>query len=477
MSILIGRKRECERLEKCMKAATAQLVVVYGRRRVGKTFLVNQYFKNKLEFKVTGAYGQPKKVQLRNFADELNRRSEKEWANPKDWIQAFNYLRNYIEELSDDEKHVFFIDEMPWLDTHKSGFLPAFEYFWNDYGSSKDNLVFIICGSATSWMVDNLANNKGGLFNRQTCRLYLEPFTLAQTREYLLAQGMSWSEYDITECYMIMGGIPYYLSLLENDLSYVQNIDNLFFRKKAELWDEFEHLYRTLFVNSDKYVQVMECLSEKRSGYTRNEIAEKTGLAANGKLTKILENLINSGFVRASSFYGNKKKATLYQSADYYTNFYFRFLRNNHGKDEHYWSKALDIPSRRSWAGLTFEQVCKDHIDQIKKKLGISGVLSEEYIWFTRGDEDLGTSGAQIDLLIERRDRIINICEIKFSSDEFIIDKEYDHKLRNKIEAFKRNTSTKCGIQLTMITTYGVKNNKYSSIMGNQITLEDLFDV
>lgn len=476
MSILIGRKRECERLEKCMKSATAQLVVVYGRRRVGKTFLVNQFFKNKLEFKVTGAYGQPKKVQLRNFADELNRRSDKEWTNPKDWIQAFNYLREYIEELSDDEKHVFFIDEMPWLDTHKSGFLPAFEYFWNDYGSSKDNLVFVICGSATSWMVDNLANNKGGLFNRQTCRLYLEPFTLAQTKEYLLANGMAWSDYDITECYMIMGGIPYYLSLLENDLSYVQNIDNLFFRKKAELWDEFEHLYRTLFANSNKYIQVMECLSKKRSGYTRNEIADITGTASNGKLTKILEDLINFGFVRASSFYGNKKKATLYQSSDYYTNFYFRFLKDNHGKDEHYWSKALDIPSRRSWAGLTFEQVCKDHIYQIKKKLGISGMLSEEYTWFTRGNEELGTAGAQIDLLIERRDRIINICEIKFSADEFIIDKEYDLKLRNKMEAFKRSTSTKYGLQLTMITTYGVKNNKYSSIIGSQVSLEDLFN-
>ncbi len=458
-----------------MKAATAQLIVVYGRRRVGKTFLVNQFFKDKLEFKVTGAYNQPKKIQLRNFADELNRRSEKERANPKDWIQAFNYLREYIEELSDDEKHVFFIDEMPWLDTHKSGFLSAFEYFWNDYGSSKDNLVFVICGSATSWMMDNIANNKGGLFNRQTCRLYLEPFTLAQTKEYLFAHGMLWSEYDITECYMIMGGIPFYLSLLEDDLSYVQNIDNLFFRNKAELWDEFEHLYRTLFVNSDKYIQVMECLSKKRNGYTRNEIASEMGIASNGKLTKILENLINSGFVRASSFYRNKKKETLYQSSDYYTNFYFRFLRDNYGKDEHYWSKALDVPSRRSWAGLTFEQVCKDHIYQIKKKLGISGVLSEEYTWFTRGNEELGTSGAQIDLLIERRDRVINICEIKFCADEFVIDKEYDLKLRNKMEAFKRETSTKYGLQLTMITTYGVKSNKYSSIIGSQVTLEDLF--
>lgn len=477
MEKLIGRERECERLNKCMKATTAQLIVVYGRRRVGKTFLVNQYFKNKLEFKVTGAYGQPKEVQLRNFADELDRRSQKERTIPKDWIQAFNYLREYMEELSIDEKHVFFIDEMPWFDTHKSGFLPAFEYFWNDYGSSKDNIVFVICGSATSWMVDNLANNKGGLFNRQTCRLYLEPFNLRQTREYLYSQGISWSEYDIAECYMIMGGIPYYLSLLDSNLSYVQNIDNLFFRKKAELWDEFEHLYRTLFVNCDKYIQVVECLSEKRSGYTRYEIAEKTGIAANGKLTKILENLINSGFVRAETFYGKKKKERLYQSSDYYTNFYFRFIKENYGKDEHYWSKALDIPSRRSWAGLTFEQVCKDHINQIKKKLGISGVLTEEYIWFARGDVDLGVSGAQIDLLIERRDRIINICEIKFSSEEYIIDKDYDLKLRNKIEAFRRNAKTKYGLQLTMITTYGVKTNKYSSIMGSQVTLEDLFEM
>lgn len=476
MSNLIGRRKECERLEKCMNATTAQLVVVYGRRRVGKTFLINQFFNNTFDFKATGAYDQPKTIQLRNFIDELNRRSNKKYKSPKDWIQAFNYLRDYLDGLSNDRKHVIFIDEMPWFDTHKSGFLPAFEYFWNDYGSSKDNLVFIVCGSATSWMMDNIANNKGGLFNRQTCRLFLEPFNLAQTREYLLTKGIAWSEYDITECYMIMGGIPYYLSLLDSDLSYVQNIDNLFFRKKAELWDEFEHLYHTLFISADKYIQVMECLSAKRTGYTRKEISEKVGITSNGKLTKILDNLVNSGFVRASSFFGNKKKETLYQSSDYYTNFYFRFLKDNHGIDEHYWSKAIDNPSRRSWAGLTYEQVCKDHIYQIKKKLGISGVLTSEYIWFTRANEELGTSGAQIDLLIERRDRIINICEIKFSTNEFVIDKDYDLKLRNKIDSFKRQTNTKYGIQLTMITTYGVKNNKYSSIIGNQITLEDLFD-
>ena len=476
MNNLIGRKRECERLEKCMAASTAQLIVVYGRRRVGKTFLINQFFKNKFEFKLTGAFNQEKNIQLRNFSDELNRRSEKERPVPKDWIQAFSYLREYTETLSPDQKHVFFIDEMPWLDTRNSGFLPAFEYFWNDYGSCKDNLVFIICGSSTSWMIENIADNKGGLFNRQTCRLYLEPFSLGQTREYLNSKGISWSEYDIAECYMIMGGIPYYLSLLDSDLSYVQNIDNLFFRKKAELWDEFDHLYHTLFTNSDRYIQVVEALSEKKMGYTRKELSEKTGIALNGNLTKILDNLINSGFVRASGFYGNKKKETLYQSSDYYSNFYFRFIKDNHGKDEHYWSKALDIPSRRVWAGLTFEQLCRDHVAQIKKKLGIAGVLSEEYIWFSRENDELGIPGAQIDLLIERRDRIINICEIKFASDEYVIDKDYDMKLRNKIETFRKLTSNKSGLQLTMITTYGVKANKYSNIAGSQVTLEDLFE-
>jgi hypothetical protein len=273
-----------------------------------------------------------------------------------------------------------------------------------------------------------------------------------------------------------MGGIPYYLSLLDSDLSYVQNIDNLFFRKKAELWDEFDHLYHTLFTNSDRYIQVVEALSEKKMGHTRKELSEKTGIALNGNLTKILDNLINSGFVRASGFYGNKKKETLYQSSDYYSNFYFRFIKDNHGKDEHYWSKALDIPSRRVWAGLTFEQLCRDHVAQIKKKLGIAGVLSEEYIWFSKGNDELGIPGAQIDLLIERRDRIINICEIKFASDEYVIDKDYDMKLRNKIETFRKLTSNKSGLQLTMITTYGVKANKYSSIAGSQVTLEDLFE-
>ena len=368
-----------------------------------------------------------------------------------------------------------FFDEMPWLDTHKSGFLSAFEFFWNDYGSAVDNLVFIVCGSATSWLVDNIEHNKGGLFNRQTCKLFLEPFTLNETEEYLVNKGIHWSRYDIAECYMIMGGIPYYLSLLDKELSYLKNIDYLFFRKKAELWDEFDHLYNTLFSSGESYISVVEKLSKKQSGLTRNEISEKTGLAENGVLTKILKNLVDSGFVRENRFFGKKKKDTLYQLADYYSCFYFRYLKENRGRDEHFWSNTLEAPARKAWAGIMFEQVCKDHIRQIKQRIGISGVLSEQSSWYVKADKELGTSGTQIDLIIDRRDRVIDLCEIKFYSDEFVIDSDYDMKIRNRMEAFRRATGTNKAVQIVFITTYGVKTNMYSGIIQKQVTLKDLF--
>ncbi len=473
---IIGRTRELQRLQRCLKEERAQLIIVYGRRRVGKTFLVNEFFENRFAFKLTGAYGKPKEFQLENFAEEMKLRKGKEVGKLTEWRQAFRLLREYLEGLPSDEKQVVFFDEMPWLDTYKSDFLSLFEWFWNDWAQTQDNLVFIVCGSATAWMVDKLDKNRGGLFNRHTARLYLEPFTLNETEKFLMSKGIRWSRYDIAECYMIMGGIPYYLNLLDNQLSMKQNIDELFFRKNGELHDEFSHLYNTLFSNSDSYIRVVEAISTKTGGLTRNEIIEKTDIPTNGALSKILNNLESSGFIRVSNFYGKKKKDALYQLSDYYTAFYFRYIRDNHGKDEHYWSNALDNPARRAWAGLTFEQLCKDHIGQIKHKLGISGVLSEESVWYTRGDEELGVTGAQIDLVISRRDRVINLCEMKFSVDEYVIDKSYDMVLRNKLGTFQHMTNNKNTLQITMITTYGVRQNKYSGLIQSQVVLDDLFN-
>jgi len=470
---VIGREREIKRLNECYESKESQLVLVYGRRRVGKTFLINQTFDGRFDFKLTGAYNQNTDFQLNTFNIELCRQTQKDIPLAKTWLKAFAQLREYLDSFTDDEKRVVFFDEMPWLDTPKSGFLAAFEWFWNDFGSSKNNLVFIICGSATSWITDKIEHNKGGLFNRQNCRIFLEPFTLHETEEFLESREIHWSRYQITECYMILGGIPYYLNLLSKSLSFNQNIDNLFFRKRAELWDEFDNLYRTLFSNSENHIKVIEALFEKKMGLSRKEIASATKIADNASLTAILTNLSDSGFIRPYPFYGNKKHGTFYQLSDYYTLFYYKYIKGNYGKDEHYWSNTQENPSRKSWAGLTFEQVCKDHLRQIKQKIGISSVLTEVSSWVSKADEV--HDGAQIDLIIDRRDHVINLCEIKFSLGEYVIDKDYDKVLRTKLSTFANCTKTKKALQLTMISTYGIKNNMYSGIVSSQVMLDDLF--
>jgi len=473
MENIIGREKEIKRLNKALEEDEAQLIIVYGRRRVGKTFLINEFFDYKFDFKFTGAYNQTKKIQLNNFILELNRYAKEKYNTPKNWTEAFYSLRDYLERGTTKEKQVVFFDEMPWMDNQKSGFLEAFEWFWNSWGSSRKNLVFVVCGSATSWLRDNIDRNKGGLFNRRTCRLYLEPFNLYDVERYLLSRNINWSRYDITQCYMIMGGIPFYLKLLDRNLTLNENIDEIFFKKRGELWDEFDQLYRTLFSNSDKYIRIIEILSTKRKGCTWGEIARRASMPANGVLTKMLTNLVESGFVRLNEVFGHIKREQTYQLSDYYTVFYFRYLKDHSGKDENLWSRTYENRSREVWEGLTFEQVCKDHLIQIKRKLGISAVSADVSSWYKQGGN--GEDGAQIDLLFDRKDKTINLCEIKFYSQEFEIKKDYDESLKTKVRVFREATGTNKTIQLNMITTYGIKQNKYSNSIGRVVKMDDLF--
>lgn len=474
MDNIIGREKEVKRLNRAMSENEAQLIIVYGRRRVGKTFLINEFFDNEFDFKYTGSYNQSTQEQLKNFSLELRRQSGKKCDDLKDWTDAFFALRGYLESESTEEKQVVFFDEMPWMDRQRSGFLPAFEWFWNSWGSARKNLVFIVCGSATSWLIDNIDKNKGGLFNRRTCRLYLEPFRLHDVERFLSSRDIHWSKYDITQCYMIMGGIPYYLNLLDRECTLNENIDQLYFKRGGELWDEFDQLYRTLFSNSNQYIKIVELLSKKRKGYTWAEIAKKTAISANGSLSKMMSDLTNSGFVRVNETYGHKKREQTYQLSDYFTAFYFHFVKGNFGIDEHLWSNTYENRAREIWEGLTFEQICKDHIAQIKRKLGILGVASEISSWSKQGNDD--EEGAQIDLLIDRKDKVINICEIKFSSKEYEIKKAYDENLKNKVFVFRESTGTNKTIQINMITTYGVKKNKYSNLIGKVVCMDDLFE-
>lgn len=471
---IIGRSKERQRLEALYNSDGAEFLVVYGRRRVGKTYLVRRHFENRFAFVTTGLYKKSKEVQLTQFAMALSEYFETDMPALGTWMEAFAMLKKCLQDSKPGRK-VVFIDEISWFDTGGPDFIGALEWFWNGWASSQSDIFLIACGSATSWITDRLLSDKGGLFNRTTCQMFLLPFTLHETEQYLLSRGFHWSRYDIAECYMVMGGIPYYLNQLDVQQSYAANVDELFFKKNGRLKDEFDHLYKMLFDNSPYYVRLVEALSEKTMGLTRDEISKTAKVGNNGQLTKALRDLVNCNIVRGYNYFGKARNGIVYQLSDYFTMFYFRFIRQFYGRDERYWSYTTDLPARRAWAGYTFEQVCKDHIGQIKRALGIFGVVSEQSTWYSKPEKGSATRGAQIDMLIARRDRVINLCEMKFSQSEYTIDREYEMRLRGKAGAFRDATGTHDALHITMITTYGVRQNSHSGVVQSQVLLDDLF--
>jgi len=472
MAQLIGRKKEIELINNYLQSNKAEFLVVCGRRRIGKTFLIKHFFKNKFTFYMSGSENATKTQQLFNFTVALKEYSNIPYPSINSWQEAFVQLKHFLSNIEADRKIVVFIDELPWLDSTKSGFLSAFEYWWNTYASSDNRIFLIVCGSATSWIMNKIIRNRGGLHNRVTQQMHLQPFTLQETETFLHSRNIILDRYQIAECYMIMGGVPYYLEQLQKGLSIYQNIDNLFFSKNGILRDEFDKVYNSLFKHSGKYIQIIEALSNKNKGLSREEIVEITNITDGGTFTKMLEELELCDFIRSYYSFGKKLRNKTYQLIDFYSLFYLNFVKNKQTTDEHFWTNIINNSIHHVWSGYAFEQLCLMHNAQIRQKLGISGVLTYTSSW--RSNEP--SFGAEIDLVIDRRDHIINLCEIKYSDDEFIIDKEIDENLRKKRAAFIRQTNTRKTIHTTMITTYGVKRNMYWSNIQSEVKMDDLFE-
>ena len=473
-SKIVARKKQIESLERRYSSGNSELIVVSGRRRVGKTYLIDHVFEDRFSFKITGAFQESRRRQISNFIGELRRRGMTIKRTPSDWWGAFECLRSYLESLPKGSRRLLFFDELPWLDTQKSGFLSAFEWFWNNYGSSNDDVMLIACGSSSSWLHEKFFKNKGGLYNRHTEKVVLEPFTLREAEEYLSSKGVVWSRYDIAELYMVLGGIPYYLSKIDGSLTLSENVDRLFFAKDAQLNGEFDHLLSSLFQKKEMHLKIIKAIASKRIGLSHTQIVKETGIPSNGSLSKALDDLVDSGFLSPWRHKGDGRSEVLYRLFDPFTAFYFRFLEKHAGRDERFWSNSYALPARNAWAGLSFESLCFAHLPQIKSALGISGILSEAYSWSSKGREG-ENPGAQIDLVIDRKDRVVNLIEIKFSSDVFAIDKDYDAALRKKITAFQGQEASRKSIQLTFVTTFGLEMNKYRNTAARSLKLDDLF--
>ena len=472
--MLIGREQEKKDLLDALASDYSEFIAVYGRRRVGKTFLIRETFNYKFTFQHTGMANTTSKNQLINFRDSLIEQGATKVPKLNSWLEAFSELKRFLNSSMDERKLVF-IDELPWLDTPKSDFLSALEHFWNGWATSRKDIVLIVCGSATSWIVEKIINNHGGLHNRLTKRIKLNPFTLKECESFVESKHIFMTRYQIVEAYMVLGGIPYYWNFMKKGLSVAQNIDRLFFQESGELLGEFDMLYASLFRFPEGYVKIVTALGGKKVGMSRKEIIDATQIADSGTLTRMLKELEWCGFIRKYNNIGKTSREAIFQLIDNYTLFYFQFIQKNHLMDEHFWTTSQNSPIYHAWSGLAFERVCLQHVPAIKNALGISGVLTNVYSWRQKADESSGISGVQIDLLIDRNDQVVNLCEMKFSKAEYTITKDYDMALRQKLEAFRIGTNCRKAIHLTMVTTYGLAHNGYVETIQNSVVMDDLF--
>ena len=470
---IIGREREIDTLTRCVGSKRPELLIVYGRRRVGKTFLIREYFHDRFSFYSTGIPDEKTRNQLKAFNESLMNYGDPVKTIPKDWFEAFRRLRALLEDdaiIRDpvSGKRVVFLDEVPWMDTARSDFKSAFDFFWNSWGSAQEDLLMIVCGSATSWIVNNILHDKGGFHNRVTKRLYLDAFTLRECEAFFAGNGIQLSREQVMESYMIFGGIPYYLNLYDSRLSLAQNVDALIFEERGDLHDEYDLLFRSLFRNADTHRKIIEVMSGKRSGLKRADLAGQSGITDGEGLTKALSELVQCGFVRKYTNLTTETNGCFYQITDPFVLFALNIANKRNIRS---WQTFIKSPDYYAWRGNAFEILCLNHITQIKAALGISGIDSSEYSWRSRAKE----GGAQIDLLIDRRDDMINLCEMKCTDKEFVIDKAYRKELLNKAEVFKAESGTKKSIHITMITSCGLKRNENTEIVQNIIEPDKLF--
>ena len=483
-SMIVGREEEIKNLNELYDSDSAELVAIYGRRRVGKTYLVDENFEGRICFRHSGLspidededkyVGTSMKDQLGHFHRSLVLYGWKDARKPESWLEAFYMLEDLlIEKYSEKDRILIFIDEIQWLDTPRAKFMTGFEAFWNGWACHKKNVMLIVCGSSSSWILDNMINNHGGLYGRVTREMKIHPFTLNETERFFESKGINMSRYDVTQAYMMVGGIPFYLKQFDRELSLPQNIDAIFFSKKAPLKREFDRMFSSLFSNAEVMKKIIKAVGSKNKGITRAEIVKATNISDSGDLSKQLNALIAGDFIVKYSSFGDSKRDTHYKLIDPFSIFYLSFMEGNNGGKKANWINIEDSPKVTAWKGHAFENVCWNHTEQIKIALQIAGVSTEESLWAKKGDDT--SRGTQIDLIISRKDNVVNMCEMKFYNEEFEVDKDYHLILENRKKLLREIIPKKATVHNTLITTYGLKKRGYWSDFVRVVTIDQLY--
>ncbi len=484
MRNLIGREKEINFLQLIWEAKEAEFVALYGRRRVGKTYLVREFFSKKgIYIEFTGLKDGSMDDQLRNFTQKISDTfyNAIPLQVPSSWNDAFRLLTQELEKLPRTKKITVFLDELPWLATKRSGLIQNLDYFWNTYWSRLPNLKLIVCGSAASWILDNLINAKGGLYNRITRTLLLRPFTLAETKKFLKSKGAKFNDKQILDIYMVMGGVPHYLKQIKRSKSVAQNINDICFQVEGLLYKEFSKLFASLFDNAEMSLAIVRAIAKNRHGISSGTLGEKIGKHSGGRLNTWLQELEASGFIQRFIPYSRKTRGHYYRVTDEYTLFYLNWIDKLPAQGEwtqpDYWQQVAKTPAWHSWAGYAFESVCYKHIEPIRRALKLNKTICHAGTWrYLPEKKKQDETGAQVDLLFDREDGVITLCEIKYSGKQFLLTKADAKNLINKMDVFEKHISTSKQVNWAMVTTLGLKKNIWSEdLIDATLTLEDLF--
>ena len=470
---MVGRREQIETLKGCLSANRSSFVAITGRRRVGKTFLVDEVFKQNICLRITGIQNADQKTQIANFTQKLMEYSKIPVVTPpKNWQQVFFLLKAYLNGLPTDVKQVIFLDELPWMATARSSFVQILAHIWNDYLSKHKHFILVICGSATSWISKKIVNDKGGLHNRLSHVVHLKPFNLSETKEFLKSKGIQMTNDALAEIYMTMGGIPFYLDSIKKGDSVSSTLDSMCFSEGGLLKYEYDNLYKALFENPENHEAIVSALATSKSGLTRKEITQKSKVGEGGPYTRTMDELLISGFVSEQTPFGKKKQGAVYRLTDEFSLFYHKFIKGNKKAAKGYWATVYDTQAYKIWCGYAFEVLCFRHLPEIKQKLGISGVYMETGSYVHRGDQT--SEGFQIDLILDRKDKAINLCECKFYQSEVKVDKVYAEKLLKRKALFRLATKTRKTIFTTFITNYPHLQNDYaSSVIDSYLSVDD----
>ena len=478
---LIGRKAELKQLESIIHSSRPEFIAIYGRRRVGKTFLIRQFAsaqKSIKYFDFSGQQNSPLQNQIDNFCVRLEEafKITRPLQRPKGWKEALLLLNSFLNEQTKNKKCMLFFDELPWIASRNSAFVSALDYIWNQYWSRNKNIKLIVCGSAASWIIEKVINAKGGLHNRVTGQMNLSPFNLNEVESYLRDKGIKLTRIEILKIYMAIGGVPFYWTHIQKGKSGAESIDSLFFRKAAPLKDEFQRLLSSLFENSEVHKKIVEALANNRHGVSREELLAQLKIKSGGQFNRYLNELTISGFIQEFIPYGRKKKNHYFRLIDPFCFFYLKWQTEISGGRTS-WKSLQNTPRLQSWLGYTFENVCIMHEEKIKQVMELTDSVVTSSSWsFRPSVRSQKEQGVQFDLLWKRKDGVIQIFEIKYSESPFKLEKNYAKVLSNKIEIFKEKTKFKGQVFLTLVSPFGLAQGLWNDdIVDTVVDLNEIW--